>query len=94
MRIFKEEQRFNQLWLIMLMVISMLVPIGLIIGTYIKDPNSFTPVEFVLIMSIMIIASGFIFLFKLTSRIDEKGIHYRTCSSHFTESLNLCNGVK
>ena len=60
----------------------MLVPIGLIVGTYIKDPNSFTPIEFVLIMSLMVVASGFIFLFKLTTRVDEKGIHYKFFPFH------------
>lgn len=82
MRIFKEQQRFNQLWLIMLMVVSMLVPIGIIVGTYIKDPNSFTPMEFVGIMALMIFASVFIFMFKLTTRIDENGIYYQFFPFH------------
>ncbi|WP_299129323.1 hypothetical protein [uncultured Winogradskyella sp.] len=93
MRIFKEEQRFNQLWLILLMAISMLVPIGIIIGTYIKDPNSFTLFEFILILSLMIIASTLIFTFKLTSKIDEKGIHYKFFPFHRTFKLINWNTI-
>ena len=49
MRIFKEEQRFTQLWLIVLIIISVLVPIGIIIGTYIKNPDAYSIEELVLI---------------------------------------------
>lgn len=77
MRIFKEQQRFRQTWLILLMIISTLVPLGIIIGSYIKNPNSFTPLELVSVIGIILLASAMIFLFKLTTRIDEKGIHYR-----------------
>ncbi len=84
MRIFKEEQRFNQLWLIMLIVISMLLAIGIIVGTYIKDPNSFSAIELVMLISLMVLSSSFIFFFKLTSRIDEKGIHYKFFPFHLS----------
>lgn len=83
MRIFKEEQRFNQLWLIILMMVSLLVPIAIIIGTYVKDPSSFSVMELVLLIGIIVLASAFIFLFKLTSRIDENGIHYKFFPFHF-----------
>ena len=65
MRIFKEEQRFNQLWIIILLIVSMLVPLGIIVGTYLKKPDSFTTIEFLIIIGVIIIASGIIFLFKL-----------------------------
>lgn len=82
MRIFKEEQRFNQLWIIILIMVSMLVPLGIIVGTYLKKPDSFTTTEFLIIIGILIIASGIIFLFKLSTRIDEYGIHYKFFPFH------------
>lgn len=82
MRIFKEQQRFNQLWLILLMLISLLVPIALIIGTYIKNPDQFTALEFTLIIVTTLLAPCIIFIFKLTTRIDEEGIQYKFFPFH------------
>lgn len=82
MRVFKEEQRFNQLWLIILMIISLLIPVGIILGTYIKDPSSFSNAELVLFIGLLVLVSTFIFLFKLSTRIDEKGIHYKFFPFH------------
>jgi hypothetical protein len=93
MRIFKEEQRFNQLWLIILMIISVLVPIAIIIGTYLKDPNSFSSSELIVLLSVIILASGIIFLFKLSSRIDEKGIHYKFFPFHWSYKIITWNEI-
>ena len=82
MRVFKEEQRFTQLWLILLIVVSMIVPLGIIIATYIKEPESFSPLEFIIIIGILLLASGIIFVFKLSSRIDEQGFHYKFFPFH------------
>ncbi|WP_411768197.1 hypothetical protein [Winogradskyella sp. A3E31] len=84
MRIFKEQQRFTQLWLIILVAISTLVPLGIVLGTYYKDSKSMSIIELVSIISVVILAAGIIFLFKLTSRIDEKGIHYKFFPFHWT----------
>ena len=93
MRIFKEEQRFNQLWLIILIVLSALVPSGIILGSYIKDSSRFTTIEFILILFLMLFASGFIFLFKLTTRIDEKGIHYKLFPFHIKQKTIYWNEI-
>lgn len=82
MRIFKEEQRFTQTWLIALVIVSMMVPLGIIIGTYINKPDSFSTSEFILIIGIIALASGIIFIFKLSSKIDEQGIHYKFFPFH------------
>jgi len=82
MRIFKEEQRFTQLWLIILMVVSMLIPLGIILGSYIKNPKSFSALELISIIGLIVFASGIIFLFKLSSRIDESGVHYKFFPFH------------
>lgn len=83
MKVFKEEQRFRQLWVIILIGISALMPLGIILGTYIKDKSSFSIVELLSVVSVIIVASALIFLFKLSTRIDEKGIHYKFFPFHF-----------
>ena len=83
MKVFKEEQRFRQVWLMVLLGFSLLVPVSLIINEYIKDNTSMTTNEF--LGSLIIIASVLlIFIFKLSTRIDEKGIHYQFFPFHFS----------
>lgn len=94
MRIFKERQRFNQLWIIILIIIGLLAPIGIILGVYLKNPESFTTLEITAILCITILAPSIIFIFKLTTRIDEIGIHYKFFPFHFrfkTISWNQIN---
>ena len=56
MKVFKEEQRFTQLWLIILIIFSSLVPIGVVISEYQKDENAFS-VEMLLVIILVIIKS-------------------------------------
>ncbi len=93
MRIFKEEQRFNQLWLIILILVSVLIPLGIILGTYIKDPSSFSNAELITIICTLILASSVIFFFKLSSRIDEKGIHYKFFPFHLSYKFIKWNAI-
>lgn len=94
MRIFKEEQRFNQIWLIVLILVSILVPIGVIIKEYTKDPSSFSTAEFISIIGVMIVASGIIFVFKLSTRIDEEGIHYKFFPFHWSFKVITWNEIE
>ena len=94
MRIFKEEQRFTQTWLIVLMALSTLIPIGLIIGKYAEENSSMSDTEFFTTLSIIIVATSFIFLFKLKTRIDEKGIHYQFFPFHRKLKLILWTEIK
>lgn len=87
MRIFKEEQRFTQSWLIILIIISTIIPIIVIVSDYVKDPESYSLEEFISILALLLFASGFIFLFKLKTRIDEKGIHYQFFPFHWKLKL-------
>ena len=82
MRIFKEEQRFTQTWLIVLMTMSILVPIILIIKEYTSENSTMRTVEFVSTLGTIIGVTLPIFFFKLITRIDEKGIHYRFFPFH------------
>ena len=93
MKIFKEEQRFTQTWLIVLLAISVLVPIGIICKEYFKEDTTMTTNEFVLTNLGILISISFIFLFKLTTRIDEKGIHYQFFPFHFKLRLISWNEI-
>lgn len=83
MKIFKEEQRFNQLWLIILIIVSTIVPIGVYVKEYAENPDNFTNLEIIGVIFLILFASGFIFFFKLTTRIDDKGIHYKFFPFHW-----------
>lgn len=83
MRIFKEEQRFNQTWLIILLLMSVLIPLVIILVTYVKDPSTFTSTDLAITIGTIVLASGIIFIFKLTTRIDQDGIHYKFFPFHF-----------
>ena len=92
MKVFKEEQRFRQVWLMVLLGFSLLVPVSLIINEYIKDNTSMTTNEF--LGSLIIIASVLlIFIFKLSTRIDEKGIHYQFFPFHFSMKTLLWSEI-
>lgn len=82
MRIFKEEQRFNQPLIIVILTMSTLVTFGLVIHEYTKEDSSMKLVELVTVIGIFLSATLPIFFFKLITRIDEKGIHYRFFPFH------------
>lgn len=84
MKVFKEEQCFTQTWLIILLLISVLVPIGIIINEYQKEKSNMSTSEMILIISLMIICILPVFLFKLKTKIDEIGIHYQFFPFHFS----------
>ena len=84
MKVFKEEQRFRQVWLMVLLGFSLLVPVCLIINEYIKDNTSMTTNEFLGSLIGIIASVLLIFIFKLSTRIDEKGIHYQFFPFHFS----------
>ncbi|WP_298778974.1 hypothetical protein [uncultured Polaribacter sp.] len=84
MKIFKEEQRFTHLWLIVLMTVSLIVPIAIITKEYMQENASMSTNEFILTMNGILASASIIFFFKLKTRIDEKGIHYQFFPFHFS----------
>jgi len=78
MRVFKEEQRFTQLWLIVIMIISMVMPLAVIL----KEADSMSSLELIIAISVILLVPALIFIFKLSTRIDEKGIHYKFFPFH------------
>ena len=83
MKVFKEKQRFTQLWLIIVILFSSIVPIAVVINEYQKKENAFSFEMLLVIILVIILPSAIIFLFKLSTRIDEQGIHYQFFPFHF-----------
>ena len=90
MRIFKEEQRFTQTWLIVIIVISLIVPLAIIL----KEIDKLSASEIIISIGTIILASGLIFLFKLSTRIDEKGIHYKFFPFHLKFKTVFWNDIE
>ncbi len=84
MRQFKEEQRFTQLWLLVLLGISGAVPILIILKEYLKENSTITTNECILSLLGIILSLGGLFIFKLTTRIDHEGIHYQFFPIHLS----------
>ena len=82
MRIFKEEQRFTQVWLIVMLAMSTLVFLGILLKEYMTENSDLETLEFVLIISFYFACILPLFFFKLITRIDEKGIYYRFFPFH------------
>lgn len=91
MKVFKETQRFTQTWLLLLIAVSLIVPIAILVKTYNDGQMS---LESLLLTGVMILASSaIIFIFKLTTRIDEIGIHYKFSPIHFSFKTIRWNSI-
>ena len=82
MRIFKEEQRFTQPLIIVILTMSFLVVFGLTIKEYMTEGSKMRLVELLTALGGYLAFTLPIFFFKLITRIDEKGIHYRFFPFH------------
>ena len=92
MRIFKEEQRFTQQWLIALLVIGLIVPIIILSKAYTEEKMGLN--DFIFAMCLIIIPTGAILFFKLKTRIDEHGIHYRFIPFHLKNQTIHWNDIE
>ncbi len=93
MKVFIEEQRFRQVWLMVLLGFSLLVPVGLIINEYAKDNTSMTLQAFIGTLGTIIASVLLIFIFKLSTKIDEKGIHYQFFPFHISMKTILWSEI-
>ena len=84
MKIFVEEQRFRQIWLIIVLSFLTIVPIATITKNYLKENTTISTKAFLITIVILLFSIAIIFLFKLKTRIDEKGIHYQFFPLHFS----------
>ena len=82
MRIFKEEQRFTQPLIYIIISVSFLVVMGLTLHEYFAEGSTMKTVELVTVIGVYAGCTVSIFFFKLITRIDEKGVHYRFFPFH------------
>ena len=94
MKVFKEEQRFKQTWLIVLLAVSILVSVVVITKEYVEENSKMTTNEFVLTLIGIAISVAFIFFFKLKTNIDEKGIQYQFSPFHLKMKLIKWEEIK
>ena len=94
MKVFKEEQRFTQTWLIALLAISICIPILIILKEYLEQSSSFNTKQFLKMLLAIIVSFSLIFFFKLKTRIDEIGIHYQFLPFHFKTRIKKWEELK
>ena len=89
MKVFIEEQRFSQLWLHMLLIVSFIIPVVLVTREWIQSTNNDTEAKigFFVVTGSIILVYGLIYSFKLKTRIDEKGIYYRFIPFHLSNKF-------
>ncbi|MDY7393653.1 hypothetical protein UMM65_00220 [Aureibaculum sp. 2210JD6-5] len=88
MKIFTEQQRFNQWWLYVIIgasLFTMIIPIVINSDDLLKDKTAKIALS---ISFLLVLATIFIIrMIKLHTRIDEKGIHYRFTPFHRKQYL-------
>ncbi|WP_198342482.1 hypothetical protein [Polaribacter sp. SA4-12] len=93
MKVFKEEQRFKQTWLIIVLAICTIIPIVTIVQKYLKENATISTKELIVTIVVIIVSISMLFFFKLTTRIDDKGIHYQFFPFHFSMKLIPWNEI-
>jgi hypothetical protein len=97
MRVFKEQQRFTQWWILLLIGSVTIIPVYGIIQQFVFDkPFGDHPMSNsgLLIFTIaMLFFIYFFFSLKLITRIDEIGIHYRFVPFHFSNRTIAWNTI-
>jgi hypothetical protein len=92
MKVFKEEQRFKETWLIIILILAIGVPFlfgvyGIIQQIIYKIPLGQKPmsdVGLIIFTVSMFLLTLLIFFMKLSTRIDEEGIQYQFYPFHFS----------
>jgi len=84
MRVFNEEQRFTQKWLVLIMLVTAIMPIGILTNKVLKSQQTIQWAPYLGTISLILLSTFCIFFFKLKTRIDEIGIHYRFMPFHFS----------
>jgi len=84
MKVFIEEQRFTQMWLIILLIVTMGVPVFMILREFSESDGQDMDVKIgmLVVFGTVILVFGLIFSLKLKTRIDESGIQYRFFPFH------------
>lgn len=85
MKVFKEEQRFTQTWLVILLIFSTLLPFGIMLNEFTKEESTMKIETLFWVMGLMLVFTVPIFFFKLITKIDEHGIYYQFLPFHFSQ---------
>ena len=101
MKVFIEEQKFNKLWMYLLIGISCIGPLiigfyGIIQQLFYKTPfgdNPMSNLGLIFFTFSMLVLTIFIFSIKLKTRIDEKGIYYQFFPIHLSYKLISWNEI-
>jgi hypothetical protein len=94
MRIFKEEQRFTQKWLLVVLTITSTAPIAIITNKMLKSARGIQWDVYLGIVSLILFGTFCVFLFKLKTRIDEIRIHYKFIPFHFSTKTIVWNDIE
>jgi hypothetical protein len=94
MRIFEEEQRFTQKWLLVVLTITAIAPIAIITNKMLKSTRGIQWDVYLGIVSLILFGTFCVFLFKLKTRIDEIGIHYKFIPFHFSTKTIVWNDIE
>jgi hypothetical protein len=89
MKVFVEEQRFNQWWLYLLLaipLISLVLPFMFNSDDYVNG-NKETLTGIIISLVVMIFATLLILSIRLRTKIDEKGIYYQFYPINFNEKF-------
>jgi hypothetical protein len=84
MRIFKEEQKFTQIWLHALLIVSFVPVLIMIARDWIQSTDHDSKVGLITVIGSILLVYGLIYSLKLKTRIDEKGIYYRFIPFHLS----------
>jgi hypothetical protein len=95
MKIFLEEQRFAQLWLHIVLIVSFMIPLIMITIELLQvnGKNNEAQVSLFVLVGAFIFIYGIILSMKLTFRIDENGIYYRFIPFHFSDRFLPWNEI-
>ncbi|OYX22872.1 MAG: hypothetical protein B7Z06_11045 [Flavobacteriales bacterium 32-35-8] len=92
MRVFKEEQRFTQSWLIAFICIIAILTTITFTKSFINNKIDF--LMYLNMLIVVLIPCALIFIFKLKTRIDETGIHYQFYPIHLKMKPILWKDIK
>lgn len=89
MKVFKEEQKFTQLWMHILLIVSFSIPLIFVIRDWMRSDyeDDESKIALYVLLGSIVLVYALIFSLKLKSRIDENGIHFRFIPFHFKNRM-------
>ncbi len=92
MKVFLEEQRFNQWWIYVILSLSFAVSLWRSLHRYFNDENK-AFIDILVTSLIFLLILFFAFSMKLKTRIDEKGIYYQFFPINFKQKFISWNVI-